>query len=215
MSDFDFEPVEGLPENLPQNERILWQGAPRWRDLAVHAFHARKAVIYFAVLGAVQAASHLVSGGTLAGAGKSSLWFLVLGVAAALLLSGLANFSARTTVYTITSKRLVMRIGMALPVTINLPFKLIDSASVKLYANGSGDIPVKVAKGNRLAYLVLWPHARRWEMSRPQPALRCIANADQVAGLLSAALTSSPLPRMTMAAPSPEQVFSGTAIAAQ
>jgi hypothetical protein len=214
MSDFDFEPVRGLPETLPQGERMVWQGAPRWQDLAVHAFHARKAVIYFAVLGAVQAVSHVSSGGTLEGAAKSSLWFLILAGAAALLLTGLAYFSARTTVYTLTSKRLVMRFGIALPMTINLPFKLIDSASVKIYANGSGDIPLKVAKGNRLAYLVLWPHAKRWEYSNPQPALRCVPNADNVAALVAAALTSQPLPRIRPLAQETGKTFGGAPAAA-
>ena len=30
--DFDFEPVRGLPQVLPEGERLLWQGAPRWQD---------------------------------------------------------------------------------------------------------------------------------------------------------------------------------------
>ena len=34
-------------------------------------------------------------------------------------------FNARATVYTITTRRLVMRIGVALPTTFNLPFKQI------------------------------------------------------------------------------------------
>ena len=50
--DFDFEPVRGLPQLLPKGERMLWQGAPRWQDLAVHAFHARKVIWYFAALAA-------------------------------------------------------------------------------------------------------------------------------------------------------------------
>ena len=57
--DFDFEPVRGLPQILPKGERMLWQGAPRWQDLAVHAFHARKVVWYFVALAAAQAAVRL------------------------------------------------------------------------------------------------------------------------------------------------------------
>jgi hypothetical protein len=215
MSDFDFEPVKGLPENLPYNERMLWQGSPRWQDMAIHAFHARKAVIYFAVLGAAESMVRLASGGNLADAGKYSVWFLVLAAVAAALLTALAYASARTTVYTITSKRLVMRFGIALPMTINLPFKLIDSAAVKLYRNGAGDIPLVLAKGNRLAYLVLWPHAKRWEISNPQPALRCIADADKIASLLAAALASSPLPKLPVAETARNRDYQGAPVAAQ
>ena len=44
----EFEAAPGLPEPLPAGERILWQGAPDWRALAVHVFHVRKLAAYFA-----------------------------------------------------------------------------------------------------------------------------------------------------------------------
>ena len=37
MSEFDTEPVPGLPEQLPEGERLRWQGAPKWAALAVRA----------------------------------------------------------------------------------------------------------------------------------------------------------------------------------
>ena len=36
--DFAFEPVRGLPAELPRGERLIWQGAPDWRLLAIQAF---------------------------------------------------------------------------------------------------------------------------------------------------------------------------------
>ena len=33
------EPIPGLPEKLPEGERILWQGSPSARALVIHAFH--------------------------------------------------------------------------------------------------------------------------------------------------------------------------------
>jgi hypothetical protein len=186
--DFDFEPVRGLPQLLPRGERMLWQGAPRWQDLAVHAFHARKVIWYFAALAVAQAAFGYAGGETLAHAVRPFQWLVPMGLVAAALLTCIAILSARTTVYTITSKRLVMRVGMALPVTINLPFSQIDGASLRLFANGSGDIPLKVNAKERVAYLLLWPHARPFHFAHPQPCLRCIADADNVAGLLASAL---------------------------
>jgi hypothetical protein len=50
MNEFEHEPVRGLPEKLPAGERILWQGTPSWRALAIRAFHARKVALYFAAL---------------------------------------------------------------------------------------------------------------------------------------------------------------------
>lgn len=189
--DFDFEPVRGLPQLLPKGERMLWQGAPRWQDLAVHAFHARKAIWYFAALALAQAAYRYSEGQSLAEAVSPFQWMMVMGLIVAGMLTGLAYLSARTTVYTVTNKRLVMRIGMALPVTINLPFSQIDGASLRLFANGSGDIPLKVTAKERVAYLLLWPHARPFHVSHPQPCLRCIAKADDVAGLVAAALAGT------------------------
>ena len=69
--DFDFEPVRGLPQILPKGERMLWQGAPRWQDLAVHAFHARKVIWYFAGLTLLAGAMRLAEGESLAYAATS------------------------------------------------------------------------------------------------------------------------------------------------
>ena len=189
--DFNFEPVRGLPQMLPKGERLLWQGAPRWQDLAVHAFHARKVIWYFAGLTMLAGVLRLAEGESFASAIRPFQWLMPMGLIAAALLVALAYLSARTTVYTITSKRLVMRIGMALPVTINLPFNQIDGAAVRLFANGSGDIPLKVTAKERIAYLMLWPHARPFHFAHPQPTLRCVARTDDVAGLLAAALAGA------------------------
>jgi hypothetical protein len=191
--DFDFEPVNGLPQELPAGERLLWQGSPRWQDLALHAFHARKVVLYFLALAALQAAIRLSNGSGLEQAAIPLLWLLPMGLVAAGILTGLAYASARTTVYTMTSKRIVMRIGIALPITLNLPFKLVDAASVRLFANGSGDVPLKLHTGERVAYMILWPHARPLFFSEPQPTLRAIADADRVANLLASALAGQPV----------------------
>jgi Bacterial PH domain len=189
--DFAFEPVRGLPQLLPKGERMLWQGAPRWQDLAVHAFHARKVIWYFAGLTLLAGALRLAEGESMAMAIRPFQWLMPMGLVASALLCGLAFLSARTSVYTITSKRVVMRIGMALPVTINLPFGQIDGASLRVFSNGSGDIPLRVASKERVAYLMLWPHARPFKFAHPQPCLRCVPRADDVASLLAAALAGT------------------------
>ena len=189
--DFDFEPVRGLPQVLPKGERMLWQGSPRWQDLAVHAFHARKVIWYFAGLTLLAGVLRIAEGDSMAVAILPFQWLMPMGLVAAALLCGLAYLSARTTVYTITTKRVVMRVGMALPVTINLPFAKIDGAALRMFSNGTGDIPLKVSRNDRIAYLLLWPHARPLHFAHPQPALRCVPRADDVASLLSAALSGT------------------------
>ena len=66
-----------------------------------------------------------------------------------------------------------------------------DGAALRLFANGSGDIPLKVTAKERIAYLMLWPHARPFHFAHPQPTLRSVARADDVAGLLAAALAGA------------------------
>lgn len=213
-SDFDFEPVRGLPQLLPKGERVLWQGAPRWQDLAIHAFHARKVIWYFAALAAAQSIFRYAAGESIVTALRPFEWLGAMGFIAAGLLTALAYLSARTTVYTITNKRVVMRIGMALSFTINLPFKQIDGASLRLFNNASGDIPLKINPKERLAYLLLWPHARRFHLSHPQPCLRCIAKADKVADLLASALAGTVTEPLTTAEPMPAGIASSPTPAA-
>ena len=43
--DYAGEPIPGLPADLPEGERLLWQGSPAWMSLAVRAFHIRKVAI--------------------------------------------------------------------------------------------------------------------------------------------------------------------------
>jgi hypothetical protein len=82
-----------------------------------------------------------------------------------------------------------MRIGIALPMTFNIPFRTIESAGLKTYTEGVGDIPLKLLGTDRIAYLQLWPHARPWRFNHTEPMLRAVPNAAQVGMILSRALT--------------------------
>ncbi|PPD15732.1 MAG: phosphopantetheine adenylyltransferase [Methylobacterium sp.] len=188
--DFAFEPVPGLPANLPDGERLLWQGAPAWWPLAWRVFHLREVTAYFLLLMGWTAFSTAWTHGT----AKAVLAGLVPVTIAACLAFGLialiARFSARTSVYSITSERVVMRIGIALPITFNLPFAIIETAAVKQNPDGSGDISLALSADNRLAFLVLWPHARPWHVRRSQPSFRALGNVTEVARILARALAA-------------------------
>jgi Bacterial PH domain len=113
---------------------------------------------------------------------------LGIGGAALTLIALLAYASARTTLYVVTTRRLVLKVGVALPIFINLPFKLIVSAAARVHSDGTGDIPVALSPTQRVAYFALWPHARPFHFGKPQPTLRCVANAADVADTVSRAL---------------------------
>jgi hypothetical protein len=187
----DFEPERGLPEPLPAGEQLLWQGAPDWRTLAVQSFHLRKLVLYFGAILVVRAATVMAQGGALIDGVVAALW-LTPAVALALgLIALMAWLTSRTTVYTITDKRVVMRIGIVLSLTFNLPFKRITGAGLLAHGGGTGDIPIALAPGDKIAYVHLWPHARPWRVARPEPMLCAVPGAARVAETLAQAWSAA------------------------
>lgn len=196
MSEHDFEPVRGLPGALPPGETILWQGAPDWRVLAGQAFHLRAVAAYFALMLIWRTAEALTGGEALLLALRSALWVTPIALAALGMLALLAWLNSVTTVYTITNRRVVMRFGAALPKAINIPFAIIGGAAMKPFSNGAGDLALTLKPPNKLAFLHLWPHARPWRLSAPQPTFRGIRDARAVAGVLASAMgASTPIER--------------------
>jgi Bacterial PH domain len=189
--DFDFEPVPGLPAHLPAGEQMLWQGSPVWGTVARRVFYVDKIAMYFTALLAWRFGVTLYEGLGLSEAVLSALRMAPLGLMAIGLFLWMARSVGRTTIYTITNRRVVMRFGMALPLTINLPFRQIGAAGLSVYGDGSGDIPLETTGKGGFGYLVLWPHARGFHFSKPQPMLRCVPDAVRVAEILGAALASA------------------------
>jgi hypothetical protein len=68
---------------------------------------------------------------------------------------------------------------------------MVESADLRLFADGSGDIPLLLAGETRVGYVTLWPHARPWKMKRVQPMMRSVPDAARVAQLLARALAAS------------------------
>jgi len=105
---------------------------------------------------------------------------------------------ARSTVYTLTNKRVCMRIGAALTMTLNLPYVCIGNAQVAARSNGMGTITLELIGDTRLSYLMTWPHVRPWHMRRTQPALRAIPEVAKVATIFAeAAETRVSQPQVT------------------
>lgn len=187
----EFEPVRGLPDQLPAGETLLWQGSPDWRRLAIEAFHLRALAVYFTLMLTWRAGSVLADGGTVAQALASLAWPLPLALTGLALVAALAWLSARTTVYTITNRRVVMRLGIVLSISFNIPLRRIESASLHRADRGHGDICVLITQPQRIAYLHLWPHARPWQVKRTQPMMRSVTDVSVPAQVLADALRAS------------------------
>jgi len=184
--DFAFEPIKGLPERPPEHEHILWQGRPDTLALARDALKINWITAYFAIVIVWRASVGAADAG-LAGAVAFGLPYLGLWVAAMVVILALATAMARSTVYTITSARVAMRIGAALNVTLNLPFRQIARADLNTRKNGTGTIALETLGETKFSYLILWPHCRPGHLRVTKPALRCIPDAATVAAVLSEA----------------------------
>ena len=187
----------GFPGPLPAGETLLWQGAPDWRVLARTAMHVRGLALYFGAL----AIAAIVTGRFVGGLTVAGLGLVPLAIA-----YGYAYAVSRATIYSITNRRVVLHIGLALPVTLNLPLSRVSAADLRTGPDGSGDLSLTLSGADRFAYVVLWPHARPWRFAPAQPTMRGLRDAAQPAQVLSRALGSSaPVPSSTESEYNPMQ----------
>ncbi len=180
----EFEPQLGLPEKLPPGEAILWQGVPDRSRIARDVFHLRGVALYFLVILALRFTFQYHDSGSLAEAIAAATWLVPIFATGYLILWMLAHLVARTTVYTITDRRVVLRVGIVLSLTFNIPFKRIQAAQVRRRPDGSGDIVLELVPGDKIAWPHLWPHVRPWRLAFPQPMLRGLPEIDRPARLL-------------------------------
>ncbi|MEN0002027.1 MAG: photosynthetic complex putative assembly protein PuhB [Pseudomonadota bacterium] len=175
--DYENEAVPGLPGPLPEGEHMVWQGSPSARRMAQQALKMRWIVGYFALLTAWLLVSGLYLGRTAESIIMSMLIMSLAGALVAGFLWLIARSVARSTIYTITSKRIVMRYGIVLPTAFNLPYSEFEAVDARVNVDGSGDIALRLKEPNRLAWLVFWPHVRGFRMARTEPQLTGLDDA--------------------------------------
>ena len=180
----EFEPELGLPEKLPKGESILWQGSPTTKTILSKVFHIKILGNYFGLLLAYRFITGFSDAEPVMTILFSATMILTLSFLGLGLIGLIGYLIASTAVYTITNKRVVMRIGIVLNMTFNFPLKMIESADCGLTKDGTGDIYLKLAKGYKIAIFHLWPHARPGHWAIPQPTLRGIQNCTEVAQIL-------------------------------
>jgi len=207
-------PPTGLPEHLPPGERLLWQGRPDWRAFARNVFHVRGLTVYLAAIVVWCAVSTGMDHGFTAQTALSVARYAAIAATPVLFLMGYAWLIARSTTYSITSKRVVMRQGTVVPMTINIPYARIDTAALSTKPDGFGDISLLLIGKDRLAYFMLWPHARPWRMAKSEPSLRSVPDVASVGQILARALAASanmPAPAFTGSQDAPATVGAVTA----
>ena len=187
--EFAVEPIEGLPEHLPKGEVILWQGRANWLQRTIEPLNLRWIIGYFGLLATWRFLT-VIEYMPLGTAISAIIPFLFIAAFTGLLLCIVGYAQAKATLYTITNKRVVMRIGAALTITLNLPFTKIDNAAVAKKRRGFGNIAFETSGSTKFSYFVLWPHARSWHFGKPQPTLKCIPEIEKVSSILGEAAKS-------------------------
>lgn len=181
----DYEPVYGLPEKLPADEHIVWQGAPRSRLIMRYVLRGRWIASYFALLIAWTLITGYYDGRTAGAILFSGAAVTILSGIVIVLMELFAWGVQKTTVYTITNKRIVMRIGVALSVTYNIPFAQIVAAEVKTHGDGTGDLSLGLTERSGLSWLMFYPHVRGSIFSEMRPRLTGLSDIKDVAAILA------------------------------
>jgi hypothetical protein len=182
--------IPGIGPPLPAGERLLWVGAPHAGRMARDAMHTRGLAAYFTLL-VLGPALFAASGARVAAVLTAAVWVVPLGIATVVFARTFASLVARTTVYAITDRRIVMKVGVALPTTINIPLHTVASAAMQPRRDGGGDIAIKLGGDARIAYLLLWPHARAWRVAQPEPTLRGLDDVAAVGRILTGAVAAA------------------------
>jgi hypothetical protein len=181
--------IPGIAQALPPGEQLLWWGKPERSAIANHVFHVRILAVYFVAMigiwalnqaGNLDQATFLRMGGILTGVSALAVGLLWL----------YAHMVASATVYAITDKRVVMKIGVAFDLTLNIPLSYVQEAALRTFRDGTGQIALALPKEQRLGYVVLWPHTRGLRITHPEPSLRGLTDPAAVGAVLQRALAS-------------------------
>lgn len=158
------------------DEKVLWKGRPNPALLAQTVFHTRTLGLYFVGLIVIA---------LMMGNNTAAIVAAVLGTALLGLLYLLAWLSARSTLYILTDARLIMRIGIAIEKRINVPLKQVKAAHFRPRSKGLGDIALELSGERLLGTLILWPHVRPGHYNHPQPMLRAVPDAANLAQMIA------------------------------
>jgi hypothetical protein len=219
-SDYDFGPLPGLPAALPEGERLLWRGRPAPVRTAIRAMHLRFVGGYFVVLAGWQLAAAVHDGADTATIVGTLGWTATLAAFACAILGLMGWVIALNTWYSVTSHRLIVRHGVAMPMAVNIPFAKVDAIDVRHWHDGTSDVALKLARDSRIPRLLLWPHVRQARYRATEPMLRSVPDGVRVGRLIADAIgalegqRTAPAPLVTSVAERPEYGMGGPTVAA-
>ena len=159
MNDEPIDIALGLPGPLPAGERVLWHGKPERAALLRYLFRWPLLVAYFALFALLPILATAQSGASVAQVLFSPVLLLPFALPVAGLVMASAWALARTSVYVITDRRVILQVGVAFTRTVNIPLELIADVSARERPHGM-DIALTLRSADKIAWLALWPHVR-------------------------------------------------------
>jgi hypothetical protein len=172
----------------PARPHVKWTGRPAWRSCAIRIWRAPWVAVYFGLLIADAVRASVMTPLKSDLLGDAALLAIAGGVLGLLML--LAWLTVRTTTYVISDRHVEMHFGIGLQAKLVIPFGAIEHVAVRVHRDQTGDIALRLIKGQGVLYPKLWPHARPWRWFRAEPMLRCVPRAGVVGTLLSRAVAT-------------------------
>ena len=176
MMEYEGEPIEGLPEALPEGESLIWQGRPTVGAMLKRVFFVPQLAVYFGLLIGGHTIYRLTESVPMAQVLGTLVWQFGLAAIVLLLLVWLARAYAKSILYTLTSARLVIRSGVALPMMVNIPIEQIIAADLRVHRDGTGDILLRASADRQLYWVLLWPNVSAWYSRPVRPCLRGLSH---------------------------------------
>jgi hypothetical protein len=176
MMEYEGEPIEGLPEALPEGESLIWQGRPTVGAMLKRVFFVPQLAVYFGLLIGGHTIYRLTESVPMAQVLGTLVWQFGLAAVVLLLLVWLARAYAKSILYTLTSARLVIRSGVALPMMVNIPIEQIIAADLRVHRDGTGDILLRASADRQLYWVLLWPNVSAWYSRPVRPCLRGLSH---------------------------------------
>ena len=182
-------PPKDILSVIPKDEEIIWHGRPDLRRFCLTAIGIKYILVYLIVITCSIIYTRYGDFNLI-----TILQVLVpylLSCCLAIILLVIVGISqVLPTVYVITSKRVIIKSGLALIFMLNVPFDKIASIDKNNYSDGSGNISFKLISNKRVPFFASWPSVRPWYFSNPEPTFRCIADVDVIALKISEAAQS-------------------------
>ncbi len=179
-----------LAESLPADEMLIWQGRPEATAIATRAMYLWYVVAYLLGLAVFRTGFLVMSDAPLSEWSALLAWQLLASLFIVGIILGLAAVYGKSTIYTLTNRRLILRTGAAVPIHVNFPLEQIAAADLTVFSDGTGDIALKLDNSDKLYWLLLWPNIRSWWVRPLQPLLRGLRDFELAASALASAASA-------------------------